>query len=203
MEKNPISKLQEITQSWKLAIPSYRESDGTYQLFGCEVTINLEGETIAFSALGRNKKESKAKAAEKALEYIKEYCPHFMEPPPLPPLESIGAVGGATAVLKNPSSQLNKQKSDALDMRELARETEELKHVQVGLDMGRLIQQSRSKAKLSQKDLAARINEKSQVISDYEQGKAIPNAGVLKKMERALGVHLTGEWAGQPLQRHK
>ena len=48
------------------------------------MTLTLEGETIAFSALGKNKKESKAKAAEKALEYIKEYCPHFMEPPPLP-----------------------------------------------------------------------------------------------------------------------
>ena len=84
MDKNPISKLQEITQIWKLAMPSYRESDGTYQLFGSEVTLTLEGETIAFSALGKNKKESKAKAAEKALEYIKEYCPHFMEPPPLP-----------------------------------------------------------------------------------------------------------------------
>lgn len=89
MEKNPISKLQEITQSWKLPIPSYRESDGTYQLFGTEVTITLEEETIAFSALGRNKKESKAKAAEKALEYIKENCPHFMEPPPLPVREGM------------------------------------------------------------------------------------------------------------------
>ena len=39
---------------------------------------------IAFSALGRNKKDSKTKAAEKALDYVKEYYPNLLEPPPLP-----------------------------------------------------------------------------------------------------------------------
>lgn len=84
MEKHPVSRLQEISQQWKLPIPSYRESEGTYQLFGTEVTITLDGEMIAFSALGRNKKDSKTKAAEKALDYVKEYYPNLLEPPPLP-----------------------------------------------------------------------------------------------------------------------
>ena len=84
MEKHPVSRLQEISQQWKLPIPSYRESEGTYQLFGTEVTITLDGEMIAFSALGRNKKDSKTKAAEKAMDYVKEYYPHLLEPPPLP-----------------------------------------------------------------------------------------------------------------------
>lgn len=32
-----------------------------------------------------------------------------------------------------------------------------------------------------------KINEKPQVINDYEAGRAIPNQAVLGKMERALG----------------
>jgi putative transcription factor len=38
-----------------------------------------------------------------------------------------------------------------------------------------------------------RINEKAQVVQQYEQGKAIPNNAVLVKMEQVLGVKLRGE----------
>jgi putative transcription factor len=46
--------------------------------------------------------------------------------------------------------------------------------------------------KLSQKDVAAKINEKQSVLQDYESGKAIPNPQILGKLERALGVKLRG-----------
>jgi putative transcription factor len=46
--------------------------------------------------------------------------------------------------------------------------------------------------KLSQKDVAQKINEKPSVIQDYESGKAIPNPQVLSKLERVLGVKLRG-----------
>ena len=46
--------------------------------------------------------------------------------------------------------------------------------------------------KLSQKDLAQKINEKPSVLQDYESGKAIPNPQILGKMERVLGVKLRG-----------
>jgi putative transcription factor len=45
---------------------------------------------------------------------------------------------------------------------------------------------------LSQKDTAAKINEKPSVLQDYESGKAIPNPQVLGKLERVLGVKLRG-----------
>lgn len=44
----------------------------------------------------------------------------------------------------------------------------------------------------TQKDLAQKVNEKPSVIQDYESGKAIPNAQILSKMERILGVKLRG-----------
>ena len=37
------------------------------------------------------------------------------------------------------------------------------------------------------------INEKPNVIQEYENGKAIPNQQVISKLERALGVKLRGK----------
>jgi len=53
--------------------------------------------------------------------------------------------------------------------------------------------------KMSQKDLATKINEKPSVINDYESGRAIPSQQVLAKLERALGVKLRGKDIGTPL----
>lgn len=43
---------------------------------------------------------------------------------------------------------------------------------------------------LSQKELAEKINVKAAVVTEYEQGKAIPDPGVISKLNRALGVTL-------------
>ena len=69
----------------------------------------------------------------------------------------------------------------------------------VGLDVGRIIQQARNELKLTQKDLAQRMNEKPQTINEYESGKAIPNPALLSKMERILGVRLRGANKGEKL----
>jgi putative transcription factor len=37
------------------------------------------------------------------------------------------------------------------------------------------------------------INEKPQVIREYESGKAIPNQQIIGKLERALGAKLRGK----------
>jgi len=52
------------------------------------------------------------------------------------------------------------------------------------------IQQARAAKKMTQKELAQKINEKIDVVRDYENGKAIPNGAVLNKMNKALGVVL-------------
>ena len=56
-----------------------------------------------------------------------------------------------------------------------------------------LIQQARMAKSLTQKQLATLINEKPNVIAEYEQGKAIPNHQILGKLERKLGVKLRGK----------
>jgi len=94
----------------------------------------------------------------------------------------------------------NKQHSAAKNVAKLDRETEELHHDTVGLDVGRLIQQGRQAKGLTQKDLATKICEKQQIVNEYELGKAIPNQAILSKLERTLGIKLRGRDKGQPIQ---
>ena len=86
-----------------------------------------------------------------------------------------------------------------LNTARLDRETEELKHKTVSVDVGKAIQRARTDLKMTQKDVAVKINEKPQIVQEYETSKAIPNQQVLAKLERALGVKLRGKDIGQPL----
>lgn len=43
---------------------------------------------------------------------------------------------------------------------------------------------------MTQKALATAINEKPQIIAEYESGRAIPNGQIISKLQRALGVQL-------------
>ena len=79
------------------------------------------------------------------------------------------------------------------------RETDIVKPKKLDANVGKTIARVRTEKKMSQKDLATKINEKPTVINDYEAGRAIPNQQVLGKMERALGVKLRGKAIGEPL----
>ena len=68
-------------------------------------------------------------------------------------------------------------------------ESDEMKHDKVDKSLSKAIQQARMAKKMTQKDLATAINEKPQVIGEYENGKAIPNGQIIAKIERKLGVN--------------
>ncbi|KAK1307320.1 Multiprotein-bridging factor 1c [Acorus calamus] len=55
------------------------------------------------------------------------------------------------------------------------------------------IRRGRTAKKMSQAELAKAINERVQVVQEYESGKAVPNQAVLAKMERVLDVKLRGK----------
>lgn len=65
----------------------------------------------------------------------------------------------------------NKQHVPTKNSAKLDRETEELKHKVVDTNVARYIQQGRQAKGLSQKDLATKINEKQQIVTDYEAGR--------------------------------
>lgn len=93
----------------------------------------------------------------------------------------------------------NRQHKNDKNTARLDEETEELKHDHVTLELGKVLQQARQAKEWNQKDLGTRVNEKVEVIREYENGKAIPNQQVLAKLERVLGVKLRGKEIGQPI----
>lgn len=107
--------------------------------------------------------------------------------------------GGDVETSKKFTAGQNKQSSAAKNTAKLDRETEELHHDHVTLDVAKLIMQGRQAKGFTQKDLAQKINEKQQVINEYESGRAIPNNQVMGKLERTLGMKLRGKDKGKPL----
>ncbi|KAG2717677.1 hypothetical protein I3843_03G186800 [Carya illinoinensis] len=81
----------------------------------------------------------------------------------------------------------------SLNTRKLDDETENLAHDRVPTELKKAIMQARMEKKLTQSQLAQMINEKPQVIQEYESGKAIPNQQIITKLERALGAKLRGK----------
>jgi len=106
---------------------------------------------------------------------------------------------GSIETSKKFTAGTNRQLVTSKNTAKLDRETEELHHDHVSLDVAKLIQQGRQAKTMTQKDLAQRINEKQQVINEYESGRAIPNNQVMGKLERALGMKLRGKDKGKPL----
>jgi len=100
---------------------------------------------------------------------------------------------GELTTVKKYGAGTNKNHVIDKNLKKLDEETEELSHSRVGLSIGQRIQQARIAKKMTQKDLARQICEKPGVVSEYEQGRAIPNNNILTKMERILGVKLRGE----------
>lgn len=60
----------------------------------------------------------------------------------------------------------------------------------VNRSLSQAIAQARQAKKMTQAQLATAINERPQIISEYESGKAIPNNQLIAKIERALGTRL-------------
>ena len=101
---------------------------------------------------------------------------------PTEKLKNAQRSGQTTSVSRNPLQN----KSAKLDS-----ETENFTIVKSGLTLGKEIQQGRSAKKLTQKQLATMLNEKPQVIQQYENGQAIPNPQIINKLQKSLGVKLT------------
>jgi len=105
--------------------------------------------------------------------------------------------GAAVETQQKYGAASNKHPVANVNTAKLDRETEELKHEHVSLEVGKLIMQGRQAKGMSQKDLATKICEKPQIVGEYESGKGIPNQQVLAKIERVIGIKLRGKDKGQ------
>ena len=68
----------------------------------------------------------------------------------------------------------------------------------VDKSLSKAIMQARMAKKMTQKDLATAINEKPQVVAEYESGKAVPNPQIISKLERKLGTKLPRPGKSKP-----
>jgi putative transcription factor len=111
---------------------------------------------------------------------------------------------GAATVEKKQHLSLNKHDAGpGARAKALDEDNESTKVKTVSHQLSAEIQRQRQLKNMTQKDLATLINEKQSVVTDYEQGKAVPNEGVIQRMEKALGVYLRGVKAGQPMEQKK
>ncbi len=103
--------------------------------------------------------------------------------------------GAEIETVKKSNAGTNKaaSSSTSLNTRKLDDETENLAHDRVPTELKKAIMQARMDKKLTQAQLSQLINEKPQIIQEYESGKAIPNQQIITKLERALGVKLRGK----------
>ncbi|KAL3631471.1 Multiprotein-bridging factor 1b [Castilleja foliolosa] len=103
--------------------------------------------------------------------------------------------GAEIETIKKSTAGTNKaaKSTVTLNTRKLDEDTENLAHEKVPSELKRAIMQARMEKKLTQAQLGQMINEKPQVIQEYESGKAIPNQQIISKLERALGVKLRGK----------
>ncbi|GLT48625.1 hypothetical protein SLA2020_222390 [Shorea laevis] len=103
--------------------------------------------------------------------------------------------GAEIETIKKSNAGSNKAASSSttLNTRKLDEETENLAHERVPTELKKAIMQARMDKKLTQAQLAQMINEKPQIIQEYESGKAIPNQQIIGKLERALSCKLRGK----------
>jgi len=87
-----------------------------------------------------------------------------------------------------------KKNSEAINTNyKLDNETEELKHDTIDFNLSKTIQQARNAKGLTQKQLANMIQKPCSLITQYENGQALPDNQLLGKLERCLGVKLRGK----------
>ncbi|KAF0903003.1 hypothetical protein E2562_022629 [Oryza meyeriana var. granulata] len=112
--------------------------------------------------------------------------------------------GAPVETVRKAAAGTNKKSSSAAaaavvaPARKLDESTEPAGLGRVGAEVRAAIQKARVAKGWSQAELAKRINERAQVVQEYESGKAVPVQAVLAKMERALEVKLRGKAVGAP-----
>lgn len=83
---------------------------------------------------------------------------------------------------------------EAHKQRKLDQETENLKVKRVDPRVSKAIIAGRTAKNLTRKQLSQRCPGLSeQIITSYETGKAVPNINEIRKIEKGLGVKLTGK----------
>merc|ERR1739848_806478 len=105
---------------------------------------------------------------------------------------------GISQTTKYGASTNRQKKSDRNDLA-LDNDNESTRVKRVSVMTGKVIMRARQEKKLTQKDLATKINEKPNVINLYESGKAVPSSQISNKIQKVLNVYISGKNIGQKI----
>ncbi|CAJ1022643.1 putative Multiprotein bridging factor 1/Helix-turn-helix [Leishmania utingensis] len=112
--------------------------------------------------------------------------------------------GQSVEVQRKEHQRFNQQAVSAgANAKKLDEDHETLKVKRVDPHLRVRIMKERQALNWSQQDLAQRISERVSVVAEYENGKAVQEERVIVKMEKALGVHLRGAKAGEPMGKSR
>ncbi|XP_037927414.1 endothelial differentiation-related factor 1-like [Teleopsis dalmanni] len=95
----------------------------------------------------------------------------------------------------------NKQMLSSGNVNKLSENTDAGRHKTLSMEIAKLIVKGREAKGISQKELAAKIYERLQVVVEYETGKAIPDSKILSKIEKVIEIKLLGKNIGDKLVR--
>eukprot|EP00850_Spirogloea_muscicola_P005804 SM000027S09585 [mRNA] locus=s27:129364:130548:- [translate_table: standard] len=103
--------------------------------------------------------------------------------------------GAEIETIKKFTAATNKSATSTpgLNTKKLDEDSENLTHERISSELKTNIMKARLDKKWTQAQLAQQINEKPNVIQEYESGKAIPNQQIISKLERVLGAKLRGK----------
>ena len=85
------------------------------------------------------------------------------------------------------TQSLNSNKIDIPNIKKIEKEEDTFIIKTVSLNVSKRIAQKRCEQKLTQKELAFKLNLPEKIIKEYEAGKAVPNHVILNKIEKILG----------------
>ncbi len=90
------------------------------------------------------------------------------------------------------------ERAKAAKQRALETESEIFKIETVPISISQEIIKGRNAMKMTQKELAQKLNLQQSVIASYESGKAIPDHQILQKIAKALNIRLSLKRANAP-----
>ena len=85
------------------------------------------------------------------------------------------------------TQSLNSNKIDIPNIKKIEKEEDTFVIKTVSLNVSKRLAQKRCEQKLTQKELAFKLNLPEKIIKEYEAGKAVPNHVILNKIEKILG----------------
>ena len=100
-------------------------------------------------------------------------------------------------LIRGKNAQKNKEEKKKYagntQMKKLDESTEVDKIKKVNSKISQAIIKGRCAKNLNRKQLAQQINEKENIVEEFENGKAKYNIKIIQKIERKLGIKLTGD----------